>query len=146
MRSSRMVQRRICRSFFSLQVQPSLLLPCSGIQLQRKHNQNKHLFAPPLHRFLNYRVGPPGQCARAAGHNPASFSEVRGQNRRRGHNCTHQPIEKKLRKALTTRTSQSGMSARSLVSSVSNFKVCSRVPSFPRRFRSVLYFLQGPSP
>lgn len=83
-KSDRMVQRQICRSLFSLQVQPSLLIPCSGIRLQRKHNQNKRLFAPPLRRFLNYRVGPPGLCACARKHSPASCSEVRGQNARRG--------------------------------------------------------------
>lgn len=128
-KSNRMVQRQICRSLFSLQVQPSLLLPCSGIRLQRKHNQNKRLFAPPLRRFLNYRVGPPGLCACATKHSPASCSEVRGQNARRGDYCRHQPIEG-VRKALTTPTSQSGLSAHSLESSVSDFKVGSLRPRF----------------
>lgn len=68
-KSNGVVQRRI-GSLFSLQVQPSLLLPCSGIRLQRKHNQNKHLFAPPLRRFLNYRVGLPWMCACTRGHSP----------------------------------------------------------------------------
>lgn len=142
MKSNRMVLRQICRSLFSLQVQPNLLLPCSGIRLQRKYNQNKHLFAPPLRRFLNYRVGPPGLCARATGHNPASCSEVRGQNLRRAY--TNQ--SKKQRQALTTPTSQSGMSARFLASSASNFKVFSPVPSFSLQFRSVLDCPQGSFP
>lgn len=133
-KSNGMVQRRIGRSlFFSLQVQPSLLLPFSGIRLQRKHNQNKYLFAPPPRRFLNYRVGPPGLCACATGHDPASCSEVRGQNARRGDNCRRQPIEE-VRKALTTPTSQSGLSAPSLKSSVSNFKVGSLLLRLSFRF------------
>lgn len=44
----------------SLQVQQIYCYACSGLLLQRKQNQNKHLFAPPPRRFLHYRVGPRG--------------------------------------------------------------------------------------
>lgn len=143
-KSNGMVQRRIGRSLFSLQVQPSLLLPCSGIRLQRKHNQNKYLFAPPSRRFLNYRVGPPGLCACTTAHSPASCSEVRGQNARRGDNCRRQPIEE-VRKALTTSTSQSGLSDHSSPPS----QISKSATFFPGSLfgsRSILYFPRGSNP
>lgn len=81
-KSSGTVQRRIGRSLVSLRGRPSSLLPGSGIRLQRKHNQNKPRFAPPLRGFFNYRVGLPG-CAHAQRDAaPASCTEVRGQKDR----------------------------------------------------------------
>lgn len=44
----------------SLRVRQTDCFAPSGLLLQRKQNQNKHLFAPPLLRFLKYRVGPRG--------------------------------------------------------------------------------------
>lgn len=78
----------------SLQVQQVDCYARSGLLLQRKQNQNKHLFAPPPRRFLNYRVGPRDAAHARQGTAPASLSEVRGQNLRRRHNnYGHQPIK-----------------------------------------------------
>lgn len=55
-----MAPRRVCRSLFSKSNKFTAMLARSGLPLQRKQNQNKHLFAPPPRRFLNYRVGPRG--------------------------------------------------------------------------------------
>lgn len=113
-KSSGTVRRRIGRSLVSLQGRPSSLLPGSGIRLQRKHNQNKHRFAPPLRRFLNYRVGLPG-CAHAQQDAaPPPARKYVGKRLARRDDCRHQPIEE-ARKALTTPTGQSGLSARSQV-------------------------------
>lgn len=63
MKSSTKVQRRACRSLLSgetVVAEQVYGYVRSGLRLQRKQNQNKHLFAPPPPRFLNYRVGPRG--------------------------------------------------------------------------------------
>ncbi|EDL33925.1 mCG116398, partial [Mus musculus] len=92
-KSSGTVRRRIGRSLVSLQGRPSSLLPGSGIRLQRKHNQNKHRFAPPLRRFLNYRVGLPG-CAHAQQDAaPPPARKYVGKRLARRDDCRHQPIE-----------------------------------------------------
>lgn len=65
----------------------------SGLLLQRKQNQNKHLFAPPPRRFLNYRVGPRGTAHAHQSTAPPLARKYVGKNLCRRHNYGHQPIE-----------------------------------------------------
>lgn len=87
-KAARRVQRRLLSEFGKLIAMLVLAFCFKG------NNQNKHLFAPPPRRFLNYRVGPRGTAHARQSTAPPLARKYVGKNLRcRHNNCEHQPIE-----------------------------------------------------
>lgn len=126
-KSKTKAQRQVCRSLLSksneFTAARSDLLP------QRKQNQNKHLFAPPPRRFLNYRVGPRGAAHARQGAALPLVPNYVGKISAAATTIADTNQSKELRGSLMTPAGQSETSACPPVPSVSNFKVGTLFPS-----------------
>ncbi|CAD7682074.1 unnamed protein product [Nyctereutes procyonoides] len=109
-----------CRSLLSKSNKLIATLARSGLLLQRKQNQNKHLLAPPPRRFLNYRVGPRGAAHATWAKFYAAATTIEGTNQSR-----------RLRRSSMTPTGQSDASNRPPEPSVSDFSQSRRLGSLP---------------
>lgn len=113
--------RRVCRSLLSKSNRLTAMLARSGLPLQRKQNQNKHLFAPPPRRFLNYRVGPRGAAHARRGTAPPLLRKYVGKIFTAAKTIAGTNQSKQLRGSTITPTGQSEASDRPPVPSVSDF-------------------------
>ncbi|XP_027464370.1 uncharacterized protein LOC113930934 [Zalophus californianus] len=103
----------------------------SGLLLQRKQNQNKHLFAPPPRRFLNYRVGPRGAAHARQGTAPPLVRKYVGKIFAAATTIAGTNQSGQLRGCSMMPTGQSDASDRPPVPSVSDFSQSRHPRSLP---------------
>lgn len=131
-------QQRVCRSLLSKSNKFIATLAPSGLLLQKKQDQNKHRFAPPPRRFLNYRVGPLGAAQARQDTAPPLARKYVGKIFTAATTIAGTNQSKQLRGSSMTPTDQSDASDRPPVLSVSDF-------SQSRRSRSLPLFSSAPS-
>lgn len=126
-KSKMKARRQVCRSLLS--ESSEFTAAPSGLLLQRKQDQNKHLFAPPPRRFLNYRVGPRGAAHARQNAAPPLARNYVGKIAAAATTIADTNQSKELRGSSMTLAGQSEACARPPVPSVSNFKVGTLSPS-----------------
>lgn len=103
----------------------------SGLPVPGRQNQNKHLFAPPPRRFLNYRVGSRGAAQARQSTAPPLARKYVGKILAAATTIAGTNLSKWLRGSSLTPKGQSEVSDRPPVPSVSDFTQSQRPGSWP---------------
>lgn len=103
----------------------------SGLPFPGRQNQNKHLFAPPPRRFLNYRVGSRGAAQARRSTAPPLARKYVGKILAAATTIAGTNLSKWLRGSSLTPKGQSEVSDRPPVPSVSDFSQCRCPGSWP---------------